>query len=298
VDYELEPERPADNAPTADDRSTEHHESLLRAEAARASRANRVLGSLVVAGFAAATVLGIVTWQNASSNHDSPASVEEAVADGSLSAAAEPSGETSRNERTSVTPSPDSDTAGTGRDDPARPDRSPGDHVTPLTADQYAPPNAWNGDQFVTPSPYPADPADDTDGVSGATGDDGAAGTGGTDTDGTTGNGSSDTDLPSISDLLPSIPGMPSTPGGDDSDDSQTSGTTEGTTEPTEEAGNSGAAEATEPTEPSEPGEPADPSDGSTRDRTAGDGETATGSPESTGDARDAVTDTTGPAPR
>jgi hypothetical protein len=291
VDYELEPERPADSPPAADDRSTEHHESLLRAEAARASRANRILGSLVVAGFAAATVLGIVTWQNASSNQDGPASVEEAVADGSLATSAEASGGASRDERTSVTPSADSDARGTGRVDPARPDRSPDDHVTPLTADQYAPPNAWSGDRFVTPSPYPSDSADGADSADSAHDADGA-------TDVAPDDGSSDTDLPSISDLLPSIPGMPSTPGGDDSDDSQTSGTTEGTTEPTEEAGNSGAAEATEPTEPSEPGEPADPSDGSTRDRTAGDGETATGSPESTGDARDAVTDTTGPAPR
>ncbi|MCJ7858018.1 hypothetical protein [Corynebacterium kalidii] len=297
MDYELEPERPADSPPTADDRSTEHHESLLRAEAARASRANRVLGSLVVAGFAAATVLGIVTWQNASSNQDGPASVEEAVADGSLATSAEASGGASRDERTSVTPSADSDARGTGRVDPARPDRSPDDHVTPLTADQYAPPNAWSGDRFVTPSPYPADSADGADNADGDTGTDGTGGT-----DATPGNGSGDSDLPSISDLLPSIPGIPTVPGGDDS---PTTGPTDGTTEPTESTedtedsgnsdGDSGTAEATEP---SEPGGPADPSNENTPGTLPGSGSTSTGSPDSTGDDRDAVTDTTGPAPR
>lgn len=296
MDYELEPERPADSPPAADDRSTEHHESLLRAEAARASRANRILGSLVVAGFAAATVLGIVTWQNASSNQDGPASVEEAVADGSLATSAEASGGASRDERTSVTPSADSDARGTGRVDPARPDRSPDDHVTPLTADQYAPPNAWSGDRFVTPSPYPADSADGADGADNADGDTGTDGTG--DTDATPGNGSGDSGLPSISDLLPSIPGLPTVPGRDGAPTtSPTDGTTEPTesTEDTENSANSGTAEATEP---SEPGTPADPSDENTPGRLPGSGSASAGSPESTGDDRDAVTDTTGPAPR
>ncbi|WP_291479079.1 hypothetical protein [Corynebacterium sp.] len=300
MDYELEPERPTDTPPAVDDRSTEHHESLLRAEAARASRTNRVLGSLVVAGFAAATVVGIVTWQGATTDHDGRGPVEEAVADGSMSASADRSADPSRDERATTDPTPDDGESVSGQGDVVRPDRPQGDHVTPLTADQYAPPNAWSGDQFVTPSPYPTADTDAEDGSDGAPGDGAPDGAG---TEVVPDDGSSEAERPSITDLLPSITGLPSLPGH--------TGESESTGEP-EDTGTSEPAEPTEPSEPSEPSDPADPSGertpdstpDSTPDKSTGERPSATETPESSGaprsteNNRDAVTDTTGPALR
>lgn len=299
MDYELEPEQPTDNSPAADERSTEHHESLLRAEAARASRANRLLGSLVVAGLAAATVVGVVTWQNASPGHDDgPAPVEEAAADGSLS----PDGSSTtagedRHSSARTTPGTDDDGRGTGDDGTGRSSTLRNDRATPLTADQYAPPNAWSGDQFVTPGQYPQDEGDDTPQAPAT--DNGADADEPGDTRSTTapedaadGNGSSP-DRPAITDLIPSIPGFPSIPG--------QGGTTESPdgTDGTEET------ESPEPTEPAEPAEPAEPSgSGETSpsprpSEEAGErGDTPDTSSRGDGDSSgQTVTDTTGPTP-
>ncbi|MDN6386381.1 MAG: hypothetical protein L0J86_01710, partial [Corynebacterium sp.] len=182
MDYELEPERQDEEASATDGGTTEHHESLLRDEAARASRANRILGSFVVAGLAAAAILAVVTWQNVSPGHDDDrAAVEEAAAGDNLSASTSPSAPTTGNSGTSATDLPD---YGRGEDDPAGDSRA--DLATPLTADRYAPPNAWSGDEFVTPRATPDDGGTDDSGDSGNSGD--AGGTDDLDDSGDTGD--------------------------------------------------------------------------------------------------------------
>ncbi|MGN0094615.1 MAG: hypothetical protein ACI38U_00965 [Corynebacterium sp.] len=307
MDYELEPERPTDNPPAVDDSSTEHHESLLRAEAARASRTNRVLGSFVVAGFAAATIVGVVTWQNVSPSHDDgPVPVEEAAAGGSLPSSEESSTANSDgDQRSTGATSPDSDGSDSDGRAPVRSSDSRNDHVTPLTADQYAPPNAWSGDQFVTPGQYPAeneDTARDDAGDSAANGADSDTGSGNSaeNTTGESDNGGSSPERPSLTDLLPSIPGMPSLPGNDgsDSDDTPEDTGAPESTDPSEPVESTNPAEPTEPTEPSESAAPSasDNPGRPTGERTPGDNGT-TGTPDSPNDPDDAVTDTTGPTP-
>ena len=88
MDYEVTPERPGDGTP--DERSsTAHHESLLRAERARAARSRRALGSFVVAGLAAATVVGVVTWQSVANEEEGRSTqVQESTHETSLPSAA------------------------------------------------------------------------------------------------------------------------------------------------------------------------------------------------------------------
>ncbi|MDN6706681.1 hypothetical protein [Corynebacterium glyciniphilum] len=313
MDYELEPERPTDNPPAVDDSSTEHHESLLRAEAARASRTNRVLGSFVVAGFAAATIVGVVTWQNVSPSHDDgPVPVEEAAAGGSLPASEETSTESpGEDHRSTGSTSPDPDGPDSDGRAPVRTSDSRNDHVTPLTADQYAPPNAWSGDQFVTPGQYPAededaaqDDAADT-ATNGADSDaDGGNSTG--DTPGEGDNGGSSPERPSLTDLLPSIPGIPSLPGNEGSDGDDTPEDTGAPEESTEPSEPDESTDPVVPTEPTAPSESADPSASDnpgrpTGERTPGDHDTddtdGTDGTDGTNDPDAAVTDTTGPTP-
>ncbi|MGJ0182387.1 hypothetical protein [Corynebacterium glyciniphilum] len=304
MDYELEPERPTDNPPAVDGSSTEHHESLLRAEAARASRTNRVLGSFVVAGFAAATIVGVVTWQNVSPSHDDgPVPVEEAAAGGSLPSSEETSARSSgEDHRSTESMSPDADGTDSDGGEATRSPDSRDDHITPLTADQYAPPNAWSGDQFVTPGQYPAGNEDAAPDDTADTATNGADD--GTDSENSAGNtpdgdnGSSSPERPSLTDLLPSIPGMPSIPGGNGSDDNGTPDNTGApeSTEPSE------PTDSTDPAAPTEPSEPADPSASDnpgrpTGEGTPGDGNDATEAPGSAHDPDEAVTDTTGPTP-
>ncbi|WP_145943292.1 hypothetical protein [Corynebacterium glyciniphilum] len=305
MDYELEPERPTDNPPAVDASSTEHHESLLRAEAARASRTNRVLGSFVVAGFAAATIVGVVTWQNVSPSHDDgPVPVEEAAAGGSLPSSEEAStGSPGEDHRPTGSTSPDSDGSGSDNGSAVRSSDSRNDHVTPLTADQYAPPNAWSGDQFVTPGQYPAE--DDEDAAQ-----DDAAGTptNGADSDADGGNsvgntpgegdnGGSSPERPSLTDLLPSIPGVPSLPGNEGSDGGDTpedTGAPE-STEPTEPAESTDPAVPTEPTGPTGPTGPSESADPSASDNPGR--PTGERTPDSPNGPDETVTDTTGPTP-
>lgn len=310
MDYELEPERPTDNPPAVDDSSTEHHESLLRAEAARASRTNRVLGSFVVAGFAAATIVGVVTWQNVSPSHDDgPVPVEEAAAGGSLPSSGETStGDSGEDHQSTGSATPDADRSDSDGGGSDRSADSRNDHVTPLTADQYAPPNAWSGDQFVTPGQYPAEDDD-------AAQDDAAdTATNGADTDADSrnpaddapddgdNNGGSSPERPSLTDLLPSIPGIPSLPGneGSDGDDRPEDTGAPESTDPSEPAETTDPAEPTEPTAPSESEDPSasDNPGRPTGERTPGDNDTdGTGGTGGTNDPDAAVTDTTGPTP-
>ncbi|MGP9724089.1 hypothetical protein ACT3SZ_08750 [Corynebacterium sp. AOP40-9SA-29] len=324
MDYELEPERQDEVASATDGGTTEHHESLLRDEAARASRTNRILGSFVVAGFAAAAIVGVVTWQNVSPGHnDDRTAVEEAAADNSMSSSTTP------------TTSPSGDGARPGDDGPSETDQpsygrdgddsstggSRNDLATPLTADRYAPPNAWSGDDFVTPGATPEDGGSDsaggTDGADGAGDTDDSAGSGdsgeGAGEETTTDEGSSP-QRPSITDLLPSLPNLPTLPG-------ETEGS--GTGEPSESTDPSEPTETTEPSEPSEPSEPAEPSEPSdpngtttpsvpgnsaessapsTTEENDGDSNEEPGdtTEDTTGgdtDQSDSVTDTTGPTP-
>lgn len=291
MDYELEPERPKKD-PSVDDSSysTQHHESLLRAEAARASRTNRVLGSFVVAGLAAATVLGVVTWQTAVPADNRATSAEEAYASDTM----EPSDD---QDAASGDPDAADDDADNGADaDPDRADEAADGvdaDLTPLTDDQYAPPNAWSGDQFVGPGAYSGQNGGGTQADTSA---DGAAAPE-TDTypetgeagifespDGgvTTGTTTDDPDRSSIVDLLPDLTELPLVPGGGDSPSK----------------GNQGgqSAEQEEPTEPTEPAEPAEPAE----QRSQPGSSSAAPGDDNTRDTRstdDGVTDTTGPTP-
>ncbi|MGO1948598.1 MAG: hypothetical protein ACTH1D_03140 [Mycobacteriaceae bacterium] len=268
MDYEVKPEHPDEQPSSEEAATTAHHESLLRAEAARAARSNRVLGSFVIAGLAVATIVGVVTWQTASTGSDSGQSsqVREATADTELAADEEP---TPQPGRPTGTPERSGDVdngadnwtddgpADAGRQEPA-----------PLTEDQYLPPNAWNGDQFITPGPAPEDSGEDTSGGFADPGDtDGNAGTGDTgDAGGATPPADGDTDgstdeYPSLTDILPSLPDLPTLPDDEDGEDSQEPSEPDHSFDPSEPAEPTDPSEPTEPTDPSDPSEPSVPSD-------------------------------------
>ena len=306
MDYEVTPERPGDGTP--DERSsTAHHESLLRAERARAARSRRALGSFVVAGLAAATVVGVVTWQSVANEEEGRSTqVQEGTHETSLPSAAP--------DDTSGDPSSRPAVPETG-DEPENYGDVSEQGAATTTQDQYLAPNTWYDGQ----GSYEDNPGfgDGSDGDHGSDGDQGAEGTEGNATgaqgegDGAEGAGPESPNLPSdehpwLTELLPTIPDLPTVPGepdpsgAPDEDDEENTGNTEteedGQSTPGSSPGNS--SEPANPAgdietsstgmEPTEPGGTGNTGDTADTDSTGNDDEAAE-SP--------TVTDTTGPSP-
>ena len=306
MDYEVTPERPGDGTP--DERSsTAHHESLLRAERARAARSRRALGSFVVAGLAAATVVGVVTWQSVANEEEGRSTqVQEGTHETSLPSAAP--------DDTSGDPSSRPAVPETG-DEPENYGDVSEQGAATTTQDQYLAPNTWYDGQ----GSYEDNPGfgDGSDGDHGSDGDQGAEGTEGNATgaqgegDGAEGAGPESPNLPSdehpwLTELLPTIPDLPTVPGesdpsgAPDEDDEENNGNTE-----TEEDGQS-----TTGSSPGNSSEPANPA-GDVETSSAGMEPTEPGGTGNTGDTADTdstgnddeaaesptVTDTTGPSP-
>ena len=306
MDYEVTPERPGDGTP--DERSsTAHHESLLRAERARAARSRRALGSFVVAGLAAATVVGVVTWQSVANEEEGRSTqVQEGTHETSLPSAAP--------DDTSGDPSSRPAVPETG-DEPENYGDVSEQGAATTTQDQYLAPNTWYDGQ----GSYEDNPGfgDGSDGDHGSDGDQGAEGTEGNATgaqgegDGAEGAGPESPNLPSdehpwLTELLPTIPDLPTVPGesdpsgAPDEDDEENTGNTE-----TEEDGQS-----TPGSSPGNSSEPANPA-GDVETSSAGMEPTEPGGTGNTGDTADTdstgnddeaaesptVTDTTGPSP-
>ena len=306
MDYEVTPERPGDGTP--DERSsTAHHESLLRAERARAARSRRALGSFVVAGLAAATVVGVVTWQSVANEEEGRSTqVQEGTHETSLPSAAP--------DDTSGDPSSRPAVPETG-DEPENYGDVSEQGAATTTQDQYLAPNTWYDGQ----GSYEDNPGfgDGSDGDHGSDGDQGAEGTEGNATgaqgegDGAEGAGPESPNLPSdehpwLTELLPTIPDLPTVPGesdpsgAPDEDDEENNGNTE-----TEEDGQS-----TPGSSPGNSSEPANPA-GDVETSSAGMEPTEPGGTGNTGDTADTdstgnddeaaesptVTDTTGPSP-
>ncbi len=294
MDYEVTPERSGDGTP--DERSsTAHHESLLRAERARAARSRRALGSFVVAGLAAATVVGVVTWQSVANEEEGRSTqVQESTHETSLPSAApdDRSGDPSSRPAVPETgdePENDGDVSEQG--------------AATTTQDQYLAPNTWYDGQ----GSYEDNPGfgDGFDGDQGAEGTEGNA-TGvqgeGDVADPESPNPPSD-EHPWLTELLPTIPDLPTVPsepdpsGAPGEDDEENTGNTE-----TEEDGQS-----TPGSSPGNSSEPANPA-GDVETSSAGmkptepGGTGNTGDTDSTGNDDEAaesptVTDTTGPSP-
>lgn len=300
MDYEVTPERPGDGTP--DERSsTAHHESLLRAERARAARSRRALGSFVVAGLAAATVVGVVTWQSVANEEEGRSTqVQESTHETSLPSAAP--------DDTSGDPSSLPAVPETG-DEPENDGDVSEQGVATTTQDQYLAPNTWYDGQ----GSYEDNPGfgDGSDGDQGAEGTEGnATGVQG-EGDGAEGADPESPNLPSderpwLTELLPTIPDLPTVPGepdpsgAPDEDDEENTGNTEteedGQSTPGSSPGNS--SEPANPAgdietsstgmEPTEPGGTGNTGDTADTDATGNDDEAAE-SP--------TVTDTTGPSP-